>query len=181
MELPLLSRNHPPRMLDANAVLARPVRTFMINAVTALTPDTSLDAAAKLFHEQRITGAPVVDESCRCVGVLSQTDLLVRRAQRSSAVGTARYVLVLNGERTLEDTVQEVSSPEPGVVGDVMTATPITISGDMVLRHAIERMVHHGVHRLMVVDDGKLLGVVTSMDVLRMLAPAQPPRDTDGF
>lgn len=167
-------------MQDANLALEQPVRSFMINAVTALTPQTSLAAASKLFHEQRITGAPVVDERCRCVGVLSQTDLLVRGAQRSSTLGTSRYLLVLHGEPTLEDNVLDVPT-SAGVVDDIMSREPIAITGDTSLRAAIERMVHHGVHRLMVVDDGKLQGVVTSMDVLRMLAPPQPPRDVDGF
>jgi CBS domain-containing protein len=167
-------------MQDANLALEQPVRSFMINAVTALTPQTSLAAATKLFHEQRITGAPVVDEACRCVGVLSQTDLLVRAERRSSALGTSRYLLVLHGEPTLEDNVLDVPT-SAGVVDDIMSREPIAITGDTTLRAAIERMVHHGVHRLMVVDDGKLQGVVTSMDVLRMLAPPQPPRDVDGF
>jgi CBS domain-containing protein len=167
-------------MQDANLALEQPVRSFMINAVTALTPQTSLAAATKLFHEQRITGAPVVDEGCRCVGVLSQTDLLVRAEQRSSALGNSRYLLVLHGEPTLEDNVLDVPT-SAGVVDDIMSREPIAITGDTTLRAAIERMVHHGVHRLMVVDDGKLQGVVTSMDVLRMLAPPQPPRDVDGF
>jgi|LNFM01.1.fsa_nt_gb CBS domain-containing protein len=170
-----------PPMIDANAVLERQVRTFMINAVTALTPETSLDAAAKLFHEQRITGAPVVDANCRCVGVLSQTDLLVRKDQRSDRIGTSRYVLVLHGEPTLEDHVLGVDAPSHGVVADLMTKEPIGISSDTTLRQAIERMSHHGVHRLIVINDEKLHGVVTSMDVLRMLAPPQPPRDVDGF
>lgn len=168
-------------MIDANVVLTRPVRSFIINAVTALTPNTSIDAAARLFHEQRITGAPVVDAECRCVGVLSQTDILMRKGQRSSTVGDSRYLLVLHGEPTLEDRVLGVDTPEPGVVGDLMTREPLGISGDTSLRTAIERMVQYGVHRLMVIDNGKLHGVVTSMDVLRMLAPAQPPRDVDGF
>ncbi|MBL8678183.1 MAG: CBS domain-containing protein [Myxococcales bacterium] len=168
-------------MIDANAVLERPVRTFMINAVTALTPETSLDAAAKLFHEQRITGAPVVDAECRCVGVLSQTDLLVRKDRRSPRAGTAKYLLVLHGEPTLEDHVLDTDAGATGVVADVMTHAPIGIPSDTTLRLAIERMVHHGVHRLMVIDDGKLHGVITSMDVLRVLAPPHPPRDVDGF
>lgn len=167
-------------MQDANLALDQPVRSFMINAVTALTPNTSLAAASKLFHEQRITGAPVVDAQCRCVGVLSQTDLLVRGEQRSSAIGTTRYLLVLHGEPTLEDDVLDVA-PSAGIVDDIMTREPIAIPGETTLRAAIERMVKHGVHRLMVVDEGKLQGVVTSMDVLRMLAPPQPPRDVDGF
>lgn len=168
-------------MQDANIALAQPVRTFMIHAVTALTPNTSLAAAAKLFHEQRITGAPVIDAQCRCVGVLSQTDLLMRTNKRSSTVGDNRYFLVLHGEPTLEDSVLDVAPGSEGVVGDIMTREPISIPGDTTLRAAIERMVHHGIHRLMVVDGGKLHGVVTTMDVLRMLAPAQPPRDVDGF
>jgi CBS domain-containing protein len=71
--------------------------------------------------------------------------------------------------------------PGEGIVEDIMTREPITIAGDTTLRAAIEHMVKHAVHRLMVVDDGKLQGVVTSMDVLRVLAPPQPPRDVDGF
>ncbi|MDP3278343.1 MAG: CBS domain-containing protein [Deltaproteobacteria bacterium] len=167
--------------LDANLALANTLRDCMMHAVTTLTPSTSLDAATKLFAEQHITGAPVVNGDCQCVGVISQTDLLNRRDQRSREVGDSVYFLVLHGELVVKDNVAATEHPSPGIVADLMTREVISIDAKATLRDAIERMTKHHVHRLVVLENGKLSGVITSMDVLRLLSPTQAPRERSGF
>jgi CBS domain-containing protein len=149
--------------------------------VSALAPDTSLAAASRLFVERHITGAPVVDASGRIVGVVSQTDLVAGPRATSELEGRNAYYVVLHGRTVLEGAVAEPNEGVRGVVEDVMTRHVIMVEPDAPLRDAVRTMVAERVHRVLVVHDRRLVGVITSMDVLRMLAPDAVRVETSGF
>ncbi len=150
----------------------------MTRVLSALAPDTSIAAAAQLFHDQHLSGAPVIDEAGHLVGVVSQTDLA--SAPRRGATGAARFYVV-HGGRTLTSSVIPGVEPSPGVVGDVMQREVRTVAPNSSLRDAVLLMVTHEIHRVLVVDGGRLVGLVSTMDVLRELVSDRPPPDDQGF
>lgn len=163
-------------------LLEAPVRGAMRDVVTALTPETSIAAAVQLFAERHVTGAPVVDAHGALLGVVTRTDLLATPEKRSNRAGSTQYYVMLHGEPQLSADVPDLAAnAPPGVVADVMTRTLITVAPDAPMREAIETMVTHEIHRLLVVEGDRLLGVLSSMDVLRMLVPPAPPLATSGF
>lgn len=120
------------------------VRDIMTPEVITLVASTSLDDAARSLTFHKVSGAPVMEHG-RIVGVVSKTDLV-----------DPRHRPYATGERT---------------VGDAMTAVIYAVRpGDPALS-AVRLMVEEGVHRVVVVnDDRRLAGIVSTMDVMRALA-----------
>jgi CBS domain-containing protein len=56
------------------------------------------------------------------------------------------------------------------VVRDIMTAEILAVSGDRTVREVAQMMVTRGVHRLLVTEGGRLLGLVTTLDLVRAIA-----------
>jgi CBS domain-containing protein len=150
-------------------------RDIMNPQVITVTETMDLREVAKILVEERISGAPVVDEMGTLVGVISQSDLV-------------EYDLAVEHELTVEASFyrrpfDDALQPQRGfrfedlpadTVKDVMTPYLITVAEDTPIRDVAARMASGGVHRLIVVDtDQQIRGIVSSLDVLRWIA-AQP-------
>jgi CBS domain-containing protein len=109
--------------------------------------DTIADAVS-LLAESHVSGVPVLDDHGRLVGVLSSSDILGALAEHSDP--EAR-------EKVFEDTL----------VQEVMTPRPQTVTPDALVKDAAQRMLYLEVHRLFVEQEGRLLGVVTTTDLVR--------------
>lgn len=134
-----------------------------------VAPSTRLRELARVFEEHEISGAPVVDQEGRVVGVVSKTDLIRRCTQGTDELPPA-YLFEILSEQGDEEDSSEVM-PEPLIcVEDLMTEDPLMV-GPGVAVATIARLMHErGVHRVIVTDTDRFpLGVVTSMDVLGVL------------
>ena len=143
--------------------------------VVSVTDTMDLREVAKIFMEEGITGAPVVDEMGHLVGVISQSDLV-------------EYELATEHELTVEAPFyrrpyDDALDPSRGfqieelpadTAKDVMPPFLVTVEEDTPIREVAARMTKFGIHRLIVVDeDQRLRGIVTSIDVLRWVAEAE--------
>jgi CBS domain-containing protein len=138
------------RKPPAHAALQRAVAEIMAEDVHWVPSDMPLDRAAQELASRRISGAAVCAADGSVVGVLSVTDL------------TNFYGGVHEGR----------------LVRDVMTEKILSIRPDEPLDRAIRVMAFERVHRLLVIDgSGQLVGIITSMDVLRELADFPRPRN----
>ena len=150
------------------------VWNVMTVPVISVEPTTSIGEAAKLMLAQRISGLPVVKRDGTLVGLISEGDLL-RRVE----LGTERarswwldFFFVSPGKAA-----DEYVHAHGRKVEEVMSTDVVTIRRAASLGDAVEAMSRHRIKRLPVVEDGKLLGMITRSDVLRALAQAQPARD----
>lgn len=154
--------------LDANRVT---VFQIMSRDVICLKPETTIEALRAILVENAISGAPVVDEAGKPIGIVSTTDV-VREAYERGDTGEEENVR-LPGKGGVS------YSPGPGfrvfdpgaVVADVMSRKVITIVDGTTIAKAAELMAKNHVHRLPVVSDsGKVIGLVSSLDILGWLA-----------
>lgn len=126
----------------------------MTTDVTTVGPDTPFKAVAVLLATWNVSGAPVVDEDGHVLGVVSQGDLLEREAPHG---------LLKPGSR------QAKRKAGAAFVADLMTAPAVTVRADDAVTVAAKLMEEHHFHRLPVVDDeGRLVGVVSRSDLLRV-------------
>lgn len=139
------------------------VSDVMTREVFAVAPDTGLETAARLFANRGISGAPVV-EGKKIVGVVTRGDLSDPDRTHTEAIGYPLYYRIADGYATeLGDHVL----PQAGRVSDVMTRSVVSISADATIFDAAERMLELGVHRLLVVRGEELVGIVTTVSLLR--------------
>lgn len=132
------------------------VRVAMSKDVKTIERNQALSIAQDVMHMARIRHLVVVDEGAphRVAGVLSQRDLFLGALARALGYGSA-------GARKVLETVP---------VKEVMATDPITIAPDAPLSKAANRMLSHRIGCLPVVDEGRLVGILTESDFVRLVA-----------
>ena len=174
------------------------LKEIMSSSVVTVSPDMSLRDVADLFVSEHITGAPVVSAE-RLVGVVSTTDLLeLEPHQRGSraeapeeidwddwtpvdAAGedepTSFYFTEL-WARVGPDALEQFKSSDSSetsvlddrTAADVMTRGVHGLEPTADVRDAARYMLDHDIHRVLVLDEGRLVGMVTTTDVVRAVA-----------
>jgi len=129
------------------------ISEIMTRELVTLSPEQSLREAVELLLAHRIRHLPVVEEGSRLVGIVTDRD--VKRATPSllSGVGREEY------ERVLEETR----------VAQFMTREPMVISPGTPVKTVVKILVDTKVGALPVVNAGHLVGIVTEIDLLRVL------------
>jgi CBS domain-containing protein len=136
------------------------VREVMTTEVMTVGPDTGLKAAARLMIDNGISGLPVVNDDGTLVGIITEADFLSREARRSHR-RYRRLLEALFGERETQ--------PAGDTVGDAMTRHPVVVDPDTRVAEAAREMADRSIKRLLVVDEaGKLVGIVSRADIMRL-------------
>jgi CBS-domain-containing membrane protein len=124
----------------------------------------SLRAAAQMLISARVSGAPVVDEVGRCIGVLSTTDFVKLAGECCKASSHSAPV-------SCDWQVSELEGISADSVQAHMTADPVTVPRDMLLGDLAQRMLDVHIHRVIVVDEpGRPVGIVSTTDILAAVA-----------
>lgn len=147
------------------------VRDVMSPGVKTLQPSDTVRRAVRLLAEHGVGGMPVVEEGA-LVGLLSETDVLeglrthhkkLRMLMPPEISFGISFVEVLE-EREASKALEEIGDAS---VTDIMTKDVATVSPEASIGQAIRTMVQREVHRLVVVERDKVVGIVTRGDVLR--------------
>src|SRR5262249_32485278 len=136
----------------------------MTSAVVTCRPDATFQQLVGLMLDHGISGIPVVDDAGRPLGIVTQADLVSKKA--------------FDGRRRLLQVATDVAGRGENAwavkargltAADFMSAPARTIGLDDLVQLAAARMVSTGVKRLPVVgDDGRVVGIVSRSDVLRL-------------
>ena len=137
------------------------VSDLMETSVITVDRDAPLKNVARILTEFGISGLPVVDEGGAVVGVVSKTDILFKEVRAEG-----------RGGRLLEAVSRSRRSgrkkAEAETAGEAMTSPAITTSSDASVADAARLMLTRAVNRLPVTDNGRLVGIVTRVDVVRV-------------
>ena len=135
------------------------VSDVMTTDVVVVEPDTPFKELAALLRERRLSALPVIDAARNLVGIVSEADLILKQ-EYGGPNGDRR-----GGRRHRRDRAKA----EAETAARLMTTSVVTIEPDATLARAARLMHRHGVKRLPVVDrDGKLLGIVSRTDLLKI-------------
>jgi CBS domain-containing protein len=144
--------------------------------VKSVSPDLALPDFEDQLIEARVSGCPVVEQG-RMVGVISRADILRQVSlERDLAETTSDFYYDELGFhevrlRSLEEMAARVGERwESLTVGDCMSRHPIVVEPTQAIEDAARMMVQHRIHRLPVADQGRLVGIITSMDLVQLFA-----------
>ena len=142
------------------------VHQVMTRKVATVKADTPILEAANLMLHEHISGLPVVGETGKLIGIVSEGDFIHR-----SEIGTqrkrGRWLKILFGPAgSASDFVHEQGRK----VGEIMTPDLYTATEDMLLEDVVQLMERQNVKRLPVVRGEELVGIVTRSDLLRAVA-----------
>jgi CBS domain-containing protein len=138
------------------------VGDVMMRDVVSVTSETPLKDVAAMLVERGISGLPVCDADGAVVGVLSEADLLVKQGGAPERSGGLFAWLVETAS------APDLAKLRAHTAGEAMTAPAVTVETDSPVSEAARTMVSLGVNRLPVVEDGRLVGIVTRADLVRL-------------
>ena len=151
--------------------MAATVRDIMDPDPATVTPEVDVETVVRRLRENELSGIPVVNEGGRCVGIITESDLVL--SGEGGDLHLPHYIelfggiIFLESLRHFEDRLKRAVAAK---ARDMMTEDPVTISPDVSVAEAARTIAESGHNRLPVVEHGRLVGVVTRVDVLGALA-----------
>jgi len=142
----------------------------MTRSVVTVPADATVYAAADILLGSRISAAPVIDADGRMVGIVSEADLMNRPETGTMPARSWLQRLLGDEARLARDYVRSHSHH----VADVMTRKVVTADERTPLEDIARLMEVHGIKRLPVVHDGKVVGIVSRANLLQGLLAREP-------
>jgi CBS domain-containing protein len=162
------------------------VNNVMTRDVISIKSSSKVKDAWLILMEADITGAPLVDESGRLVGILSTTDIFRAVLERINKARSLRQATEAsaNPEESEKEELREMSLAIRAVADSpVLSIVPkdqkvLSLSPGDSLDRAIRMIAEHDVNRLPVVHDGQVVGIITRQDVIWIMA-GRPGKDSN--
>jgi CBS domain-containing protein len=145
-------------------------RDLMTQDVITVPPGTPVLAIARLLADRGISAVPVVQADGRVAGVVTEADLIRRLAGEDDKPAGWFASLFANQERDAE----RYARTHGLTAADVMTAALVTCDPDMLASSVAHMMEERGIRRVLVTQDGRLVGLVSRADLLRALVAPAP-------
>ena len=142
------------------------VSDVMTWGVVSVEADASVERAARLMLQNKISGLPVVDAKGSLVGVVTEGDFL-RRGEIGTQRRRPRWLELVIGPGRLATEYVHAAGRK---VSEIMTPDPLTVTPDTPLDDVVDLMERRRIKRLAVVEDGKLIGIVSRANLMHALA-----------
>jgi CBS domain-containing protein len=154
--------------------MATTVAEVMERDAPSIALDATVEDVVAQFKEQDVPALPVVNEGGRCVGVVTEKDLVI--ADEEGDLHIPHYVELFGGLvffppelRIFEKRLKKAAAAR---VSDLMTEPPVVVEPSTTIHEAAHIIVERGHSRLPVVEHGRYVGLVTRADVLAALSTA---------
>jgi CBS domain-containing protein len=149
----------------------------MVSSVISVRSDATVQEVADVLLKHRISGMPVMGPNGELVGIVSEGDLM--RRPEAGTVRRPSWWLTFLGSR--EELASEYIKSHSRKVADVMTRRVVTASPDTPVADIATLLEKHGIKRVPIVADGKVVGIVSRANLLQALAclKSVPAASTD--
>ena len=150
--------------------MAVAVREIMEPDPVTVRTDTGVEDVIRLLGESELPGVPVVDADGTCVGIVTEADLVIADDQGDlhlpHFIELFGGVVFLEPLRRFEDRLRKAFA---ATAADMMSSSPTTVEPDTKAEEAARIISESGHNRLPVIEEGRLVGVVSRADVLGAL------------
>jgi CBS domain-containing protein len=147
------------------------VREIMDADLPTVQPHDTVETVVHLLRDHDVPGMAVVNDGGRCVGVVTQDDLVI--PDEAGDLHLPHMISLFGGVVFLEPLgrfEERLRKAVAGEVSDMMTADPVTVDADADVREAARLISERRHNRLPVVDHGRYVGMVSRADVLEALS-----------
>jgi len=149
-------------------------KDIMEREVIQVPASLTISELAQLFEAKHITGAPVVDDFGKLIGVVSETDLMHLSAHHErEREETHPYFKEFEEEGLFKEDIDfdELNKPTEKTVDEIMTPWTYSAPEEASVADVAGLMIKYGVHRVIIVDaNAQVKGIVTTMDIARAVA-----------
>jgi CBS domain-containing protein len=153
--------------------MALTARDIMETQVITLSPNDPLSSVHRLFYDEEIHGAPVVDEQGRVLGILTTMDLLRAAAdERDAARGDSSYfreLFELSGADWNDAPDGFIDRLREHTAAEFMTEDVACVSTDAPVPEIARTMRQNRIHRVLVIEEGVLRGIISTSDMVALL------------
>lgn len=143
-------------------------KQIMTRKIITVKPDLEVSELASLFWKNRIGGAPVVDETGKLLGIVTESDLI----DQSKKVHIPTVINILDSMIFLENPAKldkEIKKMTGTTVKDIYSKDAITVTEDTPMSEIATIMADRRLHTLPVVSGDKIVGVIGKADIIRNL------------
>lgn len=144
-------------------------RDIMHRKIITIGKEATLKEAAIQMSDNRVSGLPVVDDSTRIVGIITDSDILTYRKK----INLPEYMRLLEyfieeiDPESIEENIRVILHKK---VKDVMTTRLITVTEDTYIGQIISKFAEHHISRIPVVKKHKLVGIIAREDLIKAFA-----------
>jgi len=141
---------------------------IMTTKIHTVHLDTEIKALAKTFVEHNVNAMPVLDDAGMLVGMVTQTDLVEQDKPMHipTVISLFDWVIYLESPKKFLEEVRKVTARK---VGEICSRDVVTCTADTPVATVASLMVDNKVHLVPVVSDGRMVGVVARLDIIRSM------------
>ena len=148
-------------------------KDIMVKDILTVSVNWSVDRLTRFLIEHSITGAPVLDEDQRLAGVVSLTDIArhYKVATHDLNKEPHDYYLPNVEVQYAKELISslDVEKEDKLKISDIMTPMVFSVSEDTTIQQVADAMIRGRIHRVLVVKDYKVIGIITTLDMLKVL------------
>ena len=157
--------------MEENGVPAgagRRVRQIMTTSVVKIQPSTPVSEIARLMVEHQVSGLPVVDPDNRVLGVVTEIDMVARnqRFKLPAFITFLDSIIYLETPGHFRKRLEHMLGAS---ARDIMSEPAVTIAADASIEELAELMVDREINPVPVVEAGRLVGIVSRSDIIRLM------------
>lgn len=141
-------------------------KDIMTTDVITVSPDMSVEELGRLFIEESISGAPVMDVHNKLVGIVTENDLIKqnKRLHIPTLLRLFDVLIPLEGFRSVE---KEIKLMAASTVSEICSKKVISVSPETTLQDIATIMTEKGVHLIPVISSDKLVGIIGKIDIIK--------------
>lgn len=144
-------------------------KDIMSKDVYTVTTDMTIEKLARILAKHRISGAPVLDDNGKLIGIVTENDLISqkKRLHIPTVINLFDSIIYLENPRHLEEDIKKMAGIK---VGDICTRKVVAIKEDAPLEEIATTMAEKGIHLLPVMRGNKIVGIVGKADIVKAIA-----------
>lgn len=146
-------------------------KDIMTKEVITVKPETTLEELARLLMKQQISGAPVVDDNGKIIGIVTENDLISKNSRLHIPTILRLFdAYIPLGTSKMESDIRKMAA---STVEDICTKEIITVDKEASVEYIATIMTEKRIHILPVVREGKLVGIIGKKDLIKGIAAEQ--------